>query len=99
MCTNTGKGKDISAMLSAKILSYASLERPIVLMFNLFIFFRQLSSVKSELAQFICGIFAKTSLKWVCYYSYHSPSLNAFGKRRLSMQSRSRRHGFHLNCH
>lgn len=94
-----GKGKDISAMLSAKILSYASLARPIVLMFNLFMFFRQLSGVKSELAQFICGIFAKTSLKWVCYYSYHSPSLNPFGKRRLSLQSRSRRHGFHLNCH
>ena len=93
-----GKGKDISATLSAKILSYALLARPIVLMFNLFVFFNQLSGVKSKLAQFIGRISAKTSLKWVCYYSYHSASLNPFGKRRLSLQSRSRRHGFHLNC-
>jgi len=78
-----GKGKDISAMLSAKILSYASLARQIVLMFNLFIFFNQLSGVKCKLAQFIGGISAKKSLKWFCYYSCHIPFLNLFGKRRL----------------
>lgn len=81
MCKSIGEGKDISTMLSAKILSFASLARPIVLMFNLYVTFNQLSGVKSKLAQFIGGISAKTMglLKWVCFYSYHSPSLNSLG--------------------
>lgn len=62
MCTNTGKGEDISALLSAKILSYASLARPIVLVFNLFIFFKQLSGVKSKVARFIAGFLQRNSL-------------------------------------
>lgn len=47
-------------MLSAKILSFASLARPIVLMFNLYVTFNQLGGVKSKPAQFIGGISAKT---------------------------------------
>lgn len=58
-----GKGNDISAMLSAKILSYAYLEKPIVLVFNLLIFSNQLSDVKSKPAQFIGRVSAKTSPK------------------------------------
>lgn len=93
-----GKGKDITTMLNVKIFSYAYLEKPIVLVFNLFIFSNQLSDVKSKPAQFIGRVSAKTPLKWVSYYSYHSASSNPIGKRRLNLQSRNRRHGFHLNC-
>lgn len=82
MCTNTGEGKDISTMLSAKILNFASLARPIIFMFNLYVTFNQPGGVKSKLAQFVGGISSKTMglLKWVCFYSYHSPSLNCMGK-------------------
>lgn len=82
MCTNAGEGKDISTMLSAKILSFASLARPIDLMFNLFVTFNQDSGVKSKLAKFIGEISAKTMglLKWACFYSYHGPFLNSLGK-------------------
>lgn len=82
MYTKTGKGKDIPGMLSAKIPSYASLSRPVVLMFNLFTFFNQLSSVKSKLTHFIGGIFTKAAFKWVCYYLYQSPSLNPFWEKK-----------------
>lgn len=59
-------------MLSAKLLNFASLARPIVFMFNLYVTFNQPGGVKSKLAQFVGGISSKTMVCSNGFVSIHT---------------------------